>query len=537
VEPGHTIFNHIPFGGKQRMLAKRPYLSALVLLIFGVAFGATLVTGFGSWKGINLAFGASEPQLGGPLPKLSNDQTRERVNASFIEVSKAIQPTVVSISVKAERRAANRNDEDNPFRRFFNLPEGEGFDFGEPSPGGGLGSGVIITSDGYIMTNNHVIENAAAKGGIEVKLMDKRVFPGRLIGTDPTTDIAVIKIDATNLAVAAIGNSDHLQIGEWVIAVGNPLGLESTVTTGIVSSLGRSINIFDQQKTGRYGIANFIQTDAAINPGNSGGGLFDLSGAVIGINTAIASTTGTYAGYGFAVPMNIARAVAMDLIKTGKVNRGYIGVTIKGVDAMDAEALGLDRPRGVRVDDVVKGGAGEAAGLKMNDIILSIDGREVNESNELQGMIALRHAGDEVTLKIFRDGREIEKKVRLKPREDVDETADATKSSNPEEERQGESETATLEDVGLGIRNLSSQELDTYNVTAGVMITNVSPGSVAQDRGLVRNLVITKVGSQAVKNVTEFEKAIDAYRGRSVGLTVKTSKGDTHFFSLRIPRE
>lgn len=518
------------------MLAKRPYLSALVLLIFGVAFGATLVMGFGSIKGINLAFGASEPQLGGPLPKLSNDQTRQRVNASFIEVSKAIQPTVVSISVKAERRTVNRNDEDNPFRRFFNLPEGED-PFFDPRPGGGLGSGVIITSDGYILTNNHVIENAAEKGGITVKLMDKREFTGRLIGTDPTTDIAVIKIDATNLAVAAIGNSDQLQIGEWVIAVGNPLGLESTVTTGIVSSLGRSINIFDQQKTGNYGIANFIQTDAAINPGNSGGGLFDLSGAVIGINTAIASTTGTYAGYGFAVPMNIARAVAMDLIKMGKVNRGYIGVKIKAVDGVDAEALGLDRPRGVRIDDVSKNSAGEQAGLKNNDVILAIDGREVNEANELQGMIALRHAGDEVTLKIFRDGREIEKKVRLKPREDTEETADATKSSDPEEEKQSPSESATIEDVGLAVRNLTSQELDTYNVTAGVMITSVTPGSVAQDRGLVRNLVVTKVGNQAVKNVTEFEKAIDAYRGRSVGLTIRTSRGDTHFFSLRVPRE
>ena len=516
------------------MLAKRPYLSAVILMIFGVAFGATLVMGFGSWKGINLAFGASEPQLGGPLPKLSNDQTRERVNASFIEVSKAIQPTVVSISVKAERRTARNSGEDNPFRRFFDLPEGED-PFFDPRPGGGLGSGVIITTDGYIMTNNHVIENAAEKGGIEVKLMDKRVFPARLIGTDPTTDIAVIKIDATNLAVAAIGNSDKLQIGEWVIAVGNPLGLESTVTTGIVSSLGRSINIFDQQKTGNYGIANFIQTDAAINPGNSGGGLFDLSGAVIGINTAIASTTGVYAGYGFAVPINIARSVAMDLIKMGKVNRGYIGVTIRGVDARDAEALGLDRPRGVRIDNVNKGSAGDEAGLRMNDVILAIDGREVNEANELQGMIALRHAGDEVNLRVFRDGREIDKKVRLKPREDANSDLSDARIVTPEPAE--DAETAKVEEVGLAVRNLTSEEKDTYDVSAGVMITSVSSGSVAQDRGLVRNLVITKVGSQNVNNVSEFEKAIEAHKGRSVGLTVKTNKGDTHWFSLRIPRE
>lgn len=513
------------------MLAKRPYLSALVLLIFGVAFGATLVMGFGSWKGINLAFGASDPQLGGPLPKLSNDMTRQKVNQSFIEVSKAIQPTVVSITVKAEQR---RTTEDNPFRRFFNLPEGEELPFFDPSPGGGLGSGVIITSDGYILTNNHVVENAAEKGGIQVKLMDKRVYTGRVIGTDPTTDIAVIKIDATNLPVAALGNSDQVQVGEWVIAVGNPLGLESTVTTGIVSSLGRSINIFDAGKTGRYGIANFIQTDAAINPGNSGGGLYDLNGAVIGINTAIASTTGVYAGYGFAVPINIAKTVAMDLIKMGKVNRGYIGVVIKTVDAEDAEALGLDRPRGVLISDINKGSAAEEAGLKMNDIILSIDGREVNESNALQGVIALHHAGDEVNVKVFRDGREIDKRLKLKPRpEEEGETASRVRTAPSEEENEG----ASLEDIGLKVRNLNSDDKDRYEVSNGVMITSVTPGSVAYDRGLGRNLVITHVARQPVNNVNDFEKAIDASRGRSVGLTVRSDKGDSHFFSMRIPKE
>jgi serine protease Do len=516
------------------MLAKRPYLSALVLLIFGVAFGAVLVMGFGSWKGINLAFGASDPQLGGPLPKLSSDMTRQKVNQSFIEVSKAIQPTVVSITVKAERRRASNDD--NPLRRFFNFPEGDELPFEfDPSPGGGLGSGVIITSDGYILTNNHVVENAAEKGGIDVKLMDKRVFPGRIIGTDPTTDIAVIKIDATNLPVAALGNSDQVQVGEWVIAVGNPLGLESTVTTGIVSSLGRSINIFDQAKTQNYGIANFIQTDAAINPGNSGGGLYDLNGAVIGINTAIASTTGVYAGYGFAVPINMARTVAMDLIKTGKVNRGYIGVKIKTVDATDAEALGLDRPRGVLVDDITKGGAAEEAGLKHNDVILSVDGREVNESNALQGVIALHHAGDEVNLKIFRDGREMDKRVKLKPRPN-EETASITGAGRARPETTS-SEDAALEDIGLNVRNLNSAEEDKYNVNGGVIITGVTPGSVAYDRGLARNLVITHVARQAVKNVDDFRKAIDASRGRSVGITARTDKGDSHFFSLRIPKE
>lgn len=521
------------------MLAKRPYLSALVLLIFGVAFGVTLVMGFGSFQGINLAFGATDPQLGGPLPKLSNDLTRDKVNQSFMEVSKAIQPTVVSIRVKAEPIA--RNDQDNPFRRFFNIPEGEDvpFNFPSPSPQGGLGSGIIITNDGYILTNNHVIEGAAKKGGITVKLMDKRSYEGRIIGQDPTTDLAVIKIDATNLPVAALGNSDELQIGEWVIAVGNPLGLESTVTTGIVSSLGRSIEIFEREKTQNYGIANFIQTDAAINPGNSGGGLFDLNGAVIGVNTAIASSTGMYAGYGFAVPVNMAKTVAMDLIKHGKVNRGYIGVIIKAVDDRDAEALGLDRPRGVRVDQINEGSAGEAAGLQLNDVILSVNGREVNEANELQGLIALHHAGDKITLKIFRDGREIEKTVTLRPRTDLETIAANTEADDGDvrSESDASKETATIQSVGLTVRNLNSSDRERYDVTGGVFITTVTPGSEAFDRGLGRNQVITHVARQAIKNVSEFERAIDNSKGKAVGLTVRTDKGNSHFFSLKIPRD
>lgn len=520
------------------MLAKRPIVSALVLLIFGVAFGATLVMGFGSWHGINLAFGAADPQLGGPLPKLSNSQIRSELNKSFIEVSKAIKPTVVSIRVKAE--PVKRDADDNPFRRFFEMPEGmEDFQFPMPDqPQGGLGSGVIITADGYILTNNHVVEGAAKKGGITVKLTDKRVFEGRVIGTDPTTDLAVVKIDATNLPVAALGNSDELQIGEWVLAVGNPLNLEATVTSGIISSLGRSIEIFDRRKTQQYGIANFIQTDAAINPGNSGGGLYTLDGAVIGINTAIASSTGLYAGYGFAVPINMAKTVAMDLIKTGKVNRGYIGVTIRAVDQTDAEALGLDRPRGVRIDDVTKAGAGEAAGLKENDIILTVDGREVNETQELQGLIALHHAGDNVTLKIWRDGREIEKNVKLKPRPDTAEKTDAdTRNVEPEPAEDADKESASLENIGMSVRNLTSEDKERFDVASGVFITRVTPGSEAYDRGLSRNQVITHVSRQAVKNVADFERAIESSKGKAVGLTIRTDQGASHFFSLKVPKD
>jgi serine protease Do len=525
------------------MLSKRPLIASIVLLVIGLAFGATLVTGFGSWKGINLAFGASDPQLGGQLPNLPNDVTLQSINHSFVAIAKAVQPTVVSITVKTEApkpTAKNQND-NNPFRHFFESPfggEDGGSQFGQQGPEEGLGSGVIITSDGYILTNNHVVENAAKKGGVSIKLTDKRVFDARVVGTDPTTDLAVVKIDATNLPVAALGNSDEAQVGEMVMAVGNPLALESTVTKGIISSLGRAISIFDRTKTQNYGIANFIQTDAAINPGNSGGGLFDMHGAVIGINAAIASQTGMFAGYGFAIPINMAKAVAMDLIKTGKVNRGYIGVEIRAIDQTDAEVLGLDRPRGVRVDRVTKNGAGEEAGIKQNDIILSVDGREVNEANQLQGMIGMHHAGDQVSLKVWRDGKEIDKVVKLKPRTDMglanNETMTPDESDNARSNIQ--KETATVDNIGLTIRNLTAAEKTKYGVKDGVIVTHVDQFSEAYDRGLGNNFkVITNLAHSSVKNVNDFEKIVDQNKGKAVGLTVYDDQGDSHFISIKIP--
>lgn len=536
------------------MLAKRPFIATVVLLVIGLAFGATLVTGFGSWKGMNIAFGA-DAQLGGPLPNLPTDGALQNLDNSFVALAKAIQPTVVSIKIKTEAPKLTEKEKqqqsNNPFRHFFegspfggngdNGGDDEGSPFQMPhqGPEEGLGSGVIITSDGYILTNNHVVDNAAKNGGVTVKLTDKREFDAKVIGTDPTTDLAVVKIDATGLPVAALGNSDDLQIGEIVMAVGNPLGLESTVTKGIVSSLGRHIDIFNRTKEPNYSIASFIQTDAAINPGNSGGGLFNIHGAVIGINAAIATETGMFAGYGFAIPINLAKTVAMDLIKTGKVNRGYIGVEIRHVDATDAEALGLDRARGVRVDKVLPGQAGDAAGIKRGDIILSLDGREVNEDNELQAMVGMHHAGDQITLKLWRDGKEVEKVVKLKARDNTELSA-ATKSSSDDEQantdNESNKETATLDNIGMSVRNMTSQEKEKYGVPSGVIVTHVEQASEAYDRGLGGTMnVITNVGHTSVKNASDFEKAINENKGKSVGLTVYDAKGDSHWVSIKIP--
>ncbi len=527
------------------MLRKRPYIAAIFLVVLGLVFGATLVTGFGSWKGMNLAFGASDPSLGGPLPSLPNDATIANLNGSFVAIAKAVQPTIVQINVKTEAPKISKNDKNNPFH-FFGFgdngdDEGMPFQFHMPQQGPeeGIGSGVIITTDGYILTNNHVVKDAAKKGGVQVKMTDKRVFDARVIGTDPTTDLAVIKIDATGLPVAALGNSDDIAVGQMVFAVGNPMGLESTVTQGIISSLGRPVNIFDRSETNNYGISNFIQTDAAINPGNSGGGLFNIRGEVVGINAAIASQTGTWMGYGFAIPINLAKEVVTDLIKTGKVNRGYIGVTIKGVDQTEAQALGLDRPRGVRIDQVTKGGAGEAAGLRENDVILSVDGREVDESNQLQSLIAMHHAGDHVTLRIWRDGKELEKTVTLKPRPEANEVASNDTGSDEEQstEESASKSTATLDNIGMTVRTLTPEEKDKFHVSNGVMITDIQPASEAFDRALPRGAVVTEAAHQKVKNASDFERIVNANKGKAMGLMVTDSKGDSHFYALRVPSE
>lgn len=549
------------------MSTNRSIFRQVSLVVFGLLFGLGLIAATGGLDKINIAFGqGSDISLGGPMPNIPPSPALESMNASFKAIAKAIQPTIVAISVKNEapKRQPGTSNPNDPFRFFFRSPdgseeEGDSFNpFGGGAPQEGLGSGVVITSDGYIITNNHVVENAAKKGGVTVKFMDNREFEGTVVGTDPTTDLAVIKIEATGLTAAALGNSDNVEVGEMVLAVGNPLGLESTVTKGIVSSLGRSLDIIDRSKTGGYAIENFIQTDAAINPGNSGGGLFNIKGQVVGINAAIATRTGMFAGYGFAIPVNMAKTVATDLIRYGKVNRGYIGVQIRSVDQTEAEALGLNTAQGVRIDGVVKGGAGELAGLQRNDVVLAIDGKAVHTSQDLQGIIGLHHAGDKITLKVWRDGREIEKSVTLKARTEDGEialrapTTVEGKTDFPESNKQ----TVKLESVGLTVRNLSSAERDKFNVVGGVIISKVVQGSESYDRGLgifaesgglstlnssgtrEANVgVITHVAGQLVKNAAEFEKAVNAKKGKAVALTIVDAKGESRFLAMKVPRD
>ena len=488
-------------------------IGAASILIIGIIFGAILVSGFGlvrpSLADINL--GAKEPPV-----KLDADASS--FSQAFIEVANKVTPAIVQIMVVSER--------ENPHQDWFFFPFKD-----LPKEQKGSGSGIIISPDGYILTNNHVVEKATK---VTVALSDKREFDAKVIGTDPLTDLAVIKIDANNLPVAYLGNSDDLKVGQWVMAIGNPLSLTSTVTAGIVSAINRgSLGLIRDS----YGVEDFIQTDAAINPGNSGGALVDLSGAVIGVNSAIASSgSGTYIGYGFAIPINLAKSVSQELIAHGKINRGYIGVNIGEVDNAIAKSIGLEKPEGVIIQGIVEGGAASKADLRAGDVILEINGKPVNKPNELQSYVATLTAGTTVTLKLFRDGKTIERKVTLKARESEEKTEPASNNNEGSENKNNSgSSTATLDNIGITIKNLTKNDLSDFKVNHGVLITDVKPFSIAEDQRLFAGLVITEANKEEVDNVQDFKKIIDEKKGSAILIQVVDQNGNSRFVGLEIP--
>jgi serine protease Do len=317
----------------------------------------------------------------------------------FTKAAERSMNSVVHIKASESKQSAMNRQRQNPFLQFFG-----GADFGQRQ---GTGSGVIFTADGYIITNNHVVDFADE---FEVTLHDNREFKARLVGKDENTDMAVIKIDATDLQPIELGNSDDVKVGEWALAVGNPFDLTSTVTAGIISAKGRDINIIK----GYSPIESFIQTDAAVNPGNSGGALVDLQGRLIGINSAIATPTGTFAGYSFAIPVNLAKRIADDLVKYGEYRRAYLGVDIATMDGGLAERLNIPFVQGVYIAEVLDGGSAKAAGLQGEDIILKINGKNVTSVPELREMIGRSKAGDTLAVIVNRKGKELEIPVKLR---------------------------------------------------------------------------------------------------------------------------
>jgi Do/DeqQ family serine protease len=343
-----------------------------------------------------------------PAKQVNYDYDAPPAAFDFTRAAERAMPSVVHIKVMESRQnAVQRQRESNPFRFFF----GDDFfnmdDYARPRSGSG--SGVIYSSDGYILTNNHVVEFADE---FEVTLHDNREFRARLIGADPSTDMAVLKIDATNLPAIELGNSDDVRVGEWVLAVGNPFDLTSTVTAGIISAKSRDINIIRKGAP----IESFIQTDAAVNPGNSGGALVDVSGRLIGINSAIATPTGVFAGYSFAIPVNLAVRIADDLIKYGKFKRAYLGVDIATMDSNLAKDLNIKYAQGIWVKELDPQGSAARAGIQPNDIITEINGKNVTTVPELQELIGRSKAGETIQLSLMRNGAVKKVSVKLKSR-------------------------------------------------------------------------------------------------------------------------
>lgn len=317
----------------------------------------------------------------------------------FVQAAQKSTPSVVNITAKIARTARSNQDD-----FFFFSPFGRR---GDNGPAEGSGSGVIYSENGYIITNNHVVEGASE---LEVTLSDNRKFKATLVGTDKRTDLAVIKIDATGLTPTEVGNSDEARIGEWVLAVGNPFELTSTVTAGIISAKGRNIDLLGKGAA----IESFIQTDAAVNPGNSGGALVDAQGKLIGINTAIATRTGSFQGYSFAIPVNLVRRVVDDIISYGDYKRPYLGVSIQDLDSEFAKELNVDVSQGVVIEGLEEGGSAQYAGLQVNDVIVGIDGREVKSIPELQEVVGRAKVGDTVSLKVLRKNKPITVPVKLR---------------------------------------------------------------------------------------------------------------------------
>ena len=451
------------------------------------------------------------------VPMWAEDtDTLKKLGDTFSRVAEEVNPSVVSITSVTTLQLRSRFDD--PFfddlRRFF------GPDFFPQNPRGkeykqrGLGSGVIVSKSGYILTNNHVVGNAE---DIKVTLSDGRNFSAEVKGKDPKTDLAVIKIKAKDLPVAQLGDSDKLKVGEWVLAVGNPFGLQHTVTAGIVSATGRAnLNIAQYE--------DFIQTDAAINPGNSGGPLVDLDGKVVGINTAIFSQSGGYMGVGFAIPINMARIVMEKLIEHGEVIRGWLGVVIQNVDQDIAESFGLKEAQGVLIADVTVGSPAEKAGVKRGDIILTYDGKKLEDTTHLQQLVAETEVEKKVALDIFRDKKKITLQV------EIGEMSGET--SQPEETQEEEFE----QKVGIEVSELTPEIAKRFGYTEdqGVIVVKVSSGSPAGWAGLQPGDLILQVHDKITKNLREFSRAMqEAMKKEKIRLLVKSGQY-THYVILSL---
>jgi serine protease Do len=429
----------------------------------------------------------------------------EIVPLEFTEVSKQVMDAVVHIKTS---RKVSAHDQgyylpqfpsdpfgDDFFRFFFEEPAKprENKQKDEPLVQSGSGSGVIINSNGYIITNNHVINGADE---IEVSLPDNEIYKARVIGSDPSTDLAVLQIKKDGLKSIPIGNSDEVEVGEWVLAVGNPFDLNSTVTAGIVSAKGRNINIINDKSA----IEAFIQTDAAINPGNSGGALVNLKGELIGINTAIASPTGTYAGYGFAIPSNIVSKVVTDIMKYGMVQRAYLGVIIREIDGNFADKNNLSRYEGAYVDSLMEKGAAAAAGIKEGDVITGIAGKQVRKTSDVLEQIGRHRPGDQISVTVDRKGKELTFDVLLA------DLKGERKIINKEEQ-------GVLDVLGASFETLGEPVARKLGIEGGVRVKELRNGILKNQTDMKEGFIITGVNNKKVTTEEQLKKELENIKG------------------------
>ncbi|HSN04141.1 MAG TPA: Do family serine endopeptidase [Nitrospira sp.] len=450
--------------------------------------------------GLSAGEGAAVPRL---LPVATAADLQSQVKATAIKVI----PAVVSIASTVMVRDQAFSDETLPFGLFKEPPARRQY---------GQGSGVIVSPDGYIITNNHVVADAV---DVEVILADRRQYKGKVVATDPKTDVAVVKINATNLPVVTWGDSSTLAVGEFVLAIGNPLGLSRTVTFGIVSAVGRA-------DVGVADFEDFIQTDAPINPGNSGGALVNVNGELVGINTAIASPTGGSVGVGFAIPSNMARAAMQSLIKTGRVVRGFLGASTQDVSPLLAKIFRLPDVKGAIVTDLQAKGSAERAGLKRSDVVVRFDGRDVMDSGHLRNLVAQSAIGTKHRLDIIRDGKSYQADlvVQEAPRERTKKSLAAAAATLTAHPLSG----VVFDDVTPPL----ARQMD-LSVTSGVVVTDIEEGSLAEASGLQPGDVVLELNRQSVNNFSTFQRLADPLKPTDLALLLVNRQGNALYIPIQ----
>ncbi|MFM2226365.1 MAG: hypothetical protein RJA07_2567 [Bacteroidota bacterium] len=453
---------------------------------------------------------------GAPSNVASFNAMPSYATVDFTRAASMVTPAVVHIKTTIQPQQQT-NLRFNPFGNLF----GDDFFGGSPyqmMPQQSSGSGVIISDDGYIVTNNHVVDNADK---VDVILNDKRTLSAKIVGKDPSTDLALLKIDETNLPFIYFGNSDSVKVGQWVLAVGNPFNLESTVTAGIVSAKGRNINII-KDKT-NSAIESFIQTDAAVNPGNSGGALVATNGELIGINSAIATPTGTYAGYSFAIPVNIVKKVIDDLTHYGVVQRAFLGINPEELNDEIADKEGLKNLKGVYVGKIIDKGAAAEAGLQQGDVITAIDGKNISSVPELLESVGSKRPGDDIKIEYLRKGKLMEASAQLKNRD-----------GNTKLISKSEVENEVFNSLGATFDELNANEKSKYKIDNGVKISSILPNGKFSQTDIPQGFIVTRINKKPISNVDDLKQELANAKGNVMMEGIVPGYPGKYYFSFNL---